>query len=502
MLFSPLDCTYFLERGVYMNLAVLKNEEKQMNLIIFMDIIPVVAFVYVLLFNGGQTRDAFALSMIGCSLLIKLFEKVLGKYAKYLYISILPILGAATIVVGTPAVFGAMVEAYFLILFMAVPYYDLSVIKVCAASTLIANILAMILFPKAYFAMYTLSIWIFIWMVYALAIVVAVFIVVRAHALFSAVEKKETEEQSLLQNVKTAVDELQQSSTRIYDALHDFEQSTLGIAASTAEISTSANLQIDQVKGSLEIFNDLNDKIVNSEDRVVQTMENIKQLKEKNDEGINAIRELSKKFEENISSTKTASEGVTLLAQKSSSIVEIIESIGQIAKQTNLLALNAAIEAARAGEAGKGFAVVADEINSLSSESASATHKIDTILKDVISSVAEINKVIDNNTVIAMESNDKLEHTIEIFRNMLTSSEEVIAVTDLLRQELENIITIKDRLQQAMQSVEDISQESVQNTTDISASTEEQAAGVENILKYMEDVNSGISQLSSVLNDQ
>lgn len=487
-----------------MNLAVLKNEEKQMNLImfIFMDIIPVVAFVYVLLFNGGQARDAFALSMIGCSLLIKLFEKVLGKYAKYLYISILPILGAATIVVGTPAVFGAMVEAYFLILFMAVPYYDLSVIKVCAASTLIANILAMILFPKAYFAMYTLSIWIFIWMVYALAIVVAVFIVVRAHALFSAVEKKETEEQSLLQNVKTAVGELQQSSTRIYDALHDFEQSTSGIAASTAEISTSANLQIDQVKGSLEIFNDLNDKIVNSEDRVVQTMENIKQLKEKNDEGINAIRELSKKFEENISSTKTASEGVTLLAQKSSSIVEIIESIGQIAKQTNLLALNAAIEAARAGEAGKGFAVVADEINSLSSESASATHKIDTILKDVISSVAEINKVIDNNTVIAMESNEKLDHTIEIFRNMLTSSEEVIAVTDLLRQELENIITIKDRLQQAMQSVEDISQESVQNTTDISASTEEQAAGVENILKYMEDVNSGINQLSSVLNDQ
>ena len=101
-----------------------------------------------------------------------------------------------------------------------------------------------------------------------------------------------------------------------------------------------------------------------------------------------------------------------------------------------------------------------------------------------------------------MESNEKLEHTIEIFRNMLTSSEEVISVTSLLKQELENIITIKDRLQQAMQSVEDISQEAVQNTTDISASTEEQAAGVENILKYMEDVNGGINQLSSVLNNQ
>ncbi len=79
MLFSPLDCTYFLERGVYMNLAVLKNEEKQMNLImfIFMDIIPVVAFVYVLLFNGGQARDALSLSLIGGSLLLK-FCKYIG----------------------------------------------------------------------------------------------------------------------------------------------------------------------------------------------------------------------------------------------------------------------------------------------------------------------------------------------------------------------------------------------------------------------------------------
>ena len=487
-----------------MELTVLKNEEKRMNLILFLflDIIPVVAFVYVLLFNGGQARDAVALVMVGCSLVVRLLEKALGKYAKYLYISILPVIGAVTIVAGTPACFGAMVEAYFLILFLAVPYYDLSVIKVCAAVTVIANAAAMVFFSEAYFAMYTPSIWIFILMVYVLAIAVAVFIVMRARSLFSAVEKKEAQEESLLQKVRNAFDGLQQSSMRINEALQDFGKTTTGIAASTEEISNSADLQIDQVKGSLEIFNDLNDKIVNSEDRVVQTMENIKQLKEKNDEGISAIRELSKKFEENIISTKTASEGVTLLAQKSSSIVEIIESIGQIAKQTNLLALNAAIEAARAGEAGKGFAVVADEINSLSSESASATHKIDTILKDVISSVAEINKVIDNNTVIAMESNEKLEHTIEIFRNMLTSSEEVISVTSLLKQELENIITIKDRLQQAMQSVEDISQEAVQNTTDISASTEEQAAGVENILKYMEDVNGGINQLSSVLNNQ
>ena len=489
--------------GYFMDLTVLKNEEKQMNRImfLFMVIIPIVAVAYVVLFNGGGAKDTFALVMTACSVLVRLLEKPLGKYAKYLYISILPVVGAITIVVGTPACFGAMVEAYFLVLFLAVPYYDLSVIKVCAIATVIPNIVAMILFPKAYLAMYTLSIWIFACMVYALAILVAGFIVIRARQLFSTVEKQESEVENLLQNVRNAFEELHQSSTKIYDALHDFSKSTTGIAASTEEISNSADLQIDQVKGSLEIFNDLNDKIINSEDRVAQTVENIKQLKDQNNDGIKAIEQLSKKFDENIKSTKVASEGVTLLAQKSSSIGEIIESISQIAKQTNLLALNAAIEAARAGEAGKGFAVVADEINSLSAESASATQKIDTILKDVISSVAEINKVIDNNNVIAMESNEKLNDTVKIFENMLNSSEEVISVTSLLKEELENIISIKDRLQQAMQSVEDISQQSVQNTADISASTEEQAAGVENILKLMDDVQGGINQLSTILNN-
>lgn len=485
-----------------MELAVLKNEERRMNKIMFVFLlaIPVVAFVYVLLFNGGKARDAIVLVMVACGILVRLLQNQLGKYAKYLYISILPIVGVLGIVFGTPGCFGAMVEAYFLVLFLSVPYYNLSVVRVCAIATLAPNIIGMLLFPSAYLAMYTLSIWIFIWTVYALAILVAVFIVTRACSLFASVEKKETEVEGLLQNVRNAFDGLQQSSTRIYDALHDFEQTTTGIAASTGEISNSANLQIDQVRGSLEIFNDLNDKIASSEDRAVQTVDTIKDLKTKNDDGIKAIEQLSKKFGENIESTKVASEGIALLAQKSNSIGEIIESISQIARQTNLLALNAAIEAARAGEAGKGFAVVADEINSLSAECASATQKIDTILKDVIASVSEINKVIDNNNVIAQESNEKLDDTVKIFENMLNSSEEVIRVTSLLKEELGNIIAIKERLLQAMQSVEDISQDAVQSTTEISASTEEQSAGIENILSFMEDVQNGIDQLSGILN--
>ena len=485
-----------------MQLEILKNEEKQMNFIMFLFLvcIPIVAFLYVILFNGGNAKDSIVLLMSASSVLVRLLQKKLGRYAKYVYISILPILGAVTIVLGKPGSYGAIVQAYFLVLFLAIPYYDVSVIKVCTIATIVPNVIGMLLFPKAFLVMYTFSIWIFSWMVFILAVIVATVIVIRARKLFATVEQNESQMEGLLADVREAFHGLQQSSENIYNSLHNFEESTQEIAASTEEISSSADLQIEEVSGSISIFNELDNKIINSEERVNQTVETMKQLKEKNDEGIAAITELYKKFNENIKSTQVASKGVTDLSKKSSSIGEIIESISQIAQQTNLLALNAAIEAARAGEAGKGFAVVADEINALSAESSEATSKIDTILKDIMTTVEETNRVIEHNNIIVQESHVQLDDTIKIFEIMTQSSKEVIEATSTLKEELASIIKIKEQLLEAMERVESISKKSVETTTEISTSTEEQVAGVENILKSMGNVQNGMEQLSNVLN--
>lgn len=485
-----------------MELRVLKDEEKLMNFIFFLFLvaIPIVAFLFVLFFNGGGMRDSIVLLMTLSGVLIKVFEKSLGGKAKYLYVSVLPALGAVVLVLGTPGVFGAMVEAYFLVLFLSVAYYDLSVVKVCASVTVIVNAVTMIIFKDAYLCMDTMAIWVFVVLVYAVAIAISVFIVLRTRSLFAEVEQKEGEVETLIGNVRGAFEGLQESSQSIYDSLHNFEQSSSEIAASTEEIATSVEQQIEQVEGSIQIFNDLDSRIGDSESRVLQTVENVKVLEEKNNEGIASISELSSKFSENIEATRVASEGMTALAQKSSSIGEIIDSISQIAKQTNLLALNAAIEAARAGEAGKGFAVVADEINALSAESAEATQKINAILKDIIATIEETNKVIDRNTVIVNESNEKLDGTVKIFDDILKSSEQVIAETDQLKGGLSGIVESKERLQAAMQQVETISRVSEQGATEISASTEEQVTGVETILGSMAKVQMGIDRLAEVLN--
>jgi len=94
---------------------------------------------------------------------------------------------------------------------------------------------------------------------------------------------------------------------------------------------------------------------------------------------------------QNISSAvQDAAQKVDSLAEASTQIGQIVESIEAIAKQTNLLALNATIEAARAGEAGKGFAVVAGEVKNLANQTAQATDDIRNRIEHLRAEMANI----------------------------------------------------------------------------------------------------------------
>lgn len=68
----------------------------------------------------------------------------------------------------------------------------------------------------------------------------------------------------------------------------------------------------------------------------------------------------------------------------SKQIVQIVETIDDIAAQTNLLALNATVEAARAGDHGRGFAVVGGEVRELSVQSAAAAKRIHHLIDDTV----------------------------------------------------------------------------------------------------------------------
>lgn len=487
-----------------MHSSILENREKKINQLFFIvDIlVPVVASVFVILLLQGTLIDLIALLMVAATILTKIFEKKLGSYAKYIYTTAMPIWGQVIIIVANDGKFIAMTQAFMLWLLLAIAYYDTKVLKVTVGTTVGATALGLIFFTESYLKMHNLTVWIFIAAVYALAAIGAFIIASQSYSLFSDVESKNEDTQKMLAHVKDAFDDIQESSGSIYESLHTFEQNTQDIASSTEEIANSAERQVSEVGGSVSIFNDLNEVIENSQNRVNETVENMAYLNKRNEEGILAIHNLSAQFQENIKATQITSEGIKVLSEKSSLIGEIIVSINSIAEQTNLLALNASIEAARAGEAGKGFAVVAGEINSLSVQSADATKKIDAILKDITSTVDELNGTIIKSNETINTSNDKLLDTVEIFNTMMSSSDKVIEVTENLKKDLENIVAVKERLLNSMEDLEQISQQSAQTTTEISSSTEKQVDGVEAILSSMERVQSAIEKLSNILEEK
>jgi len=127
------------------------------------------------------------------------------------------------------------------------------------------------------------------------------------------------------------------------------------------------------------------------------------------------------------------------LAESSSRIGEVVESIRGIAAQTTMLALNATIEAARAGEAGRGFAVVASEVKDLAAETGTATAdivgRVEAIHVDTQAALAALGEVAQviteissSQSVIAAAVEEQAATTSEIDRSL---TEAVTAVNQL-----------------------------------------------------------------------
>lgn len=176
----------------------------------------------------------------------------------------------------------------------------MKIIKVNAIVTIVVNLITMLIFPAGFLKLHKAIGWLFILLFFLFAFLGCMLISYRTKYLLGMVEEKGKEAENVLHNVQSAFESLEESSGKIYNSLQEFEANTEEISASAEEIAGSAGMQIKEVESSLAIFGELNEKIANSEERITQTVEIMKGLKEKNDEGIVAIEILGNKFAENM----------------------------------------------------------------------------------------------------------------------------------------------------------------------------------------------------------
>lgn len=234
--------------------------------------------------------------------------------------------------------------------------------------------------------------------------------------------------------------------------------------ASLTQSKTIDNLNetVDQLSASVQeiaenatslamVVSETKDSSMEAEQKMNETVtvaESGKSDMEKVGEAMNVIQSSINSLQESIDEVGTAS----------SEINNIVSMIGEIADETNLLALNASIEAARAGDAGRGFAVVASEIGGLADDSNKSVQKIQGLIDQVTSLVAETVEK-------AKQSVDEISSSSELVN-------QAVNTFDTIYDNIINANHVVNNMASSMSQVESVA-------TNVAAITEEQAASAE-----------------------
>lgn len=186
---------------------------------------------------------------------------------------------------------------------------------------------------------------------------------------------------------------------------------------------------------------------------------------------VSAIDNITKSNEEMTVSLENNNQELLKVIDVISSINQQTMVINDIVFQTKLLSFNASVEAARAGENGKGFAVVAEEVGRLANMSGQAANDIRKNLED---SGQQVKQIVEN-------SQRQVEQLLQSSKERITQAEKI---TQICHKTFQGILNEVDDVYNSVHS--------------ISEASKEQSLGIENISIAMEQIDSGIQQISTV----
>ncbi|AKA67708.1 methyl-accepting chemotaxis protein [Clostridium scatologenes] len=298
---------------------------------------------------------------------------------------------------------------------------------------------------------------------------------------------------SVVQTIKNSSYDILEYSNSILHALNESSTSIEEVSKTAGEMASDSVLQTVEANKGNEKLNDLSAEINNITSNANKFKQHFSNVKSINDTGILKIKSLNLKLNDNNKTVFEATRSINDLAEKSKSIVKIVDEIKSVSDQTNLLALNAAIEAARAGEAGKGFSVVAGEVRLLSEETKQSVSNISKVVNEIREEIEMVLKNVECVSKTNTEVNESMKKSNESFDIMKKSMDEMILTIDALVEKINEVDADKNSVVKSIENISFISQKSSEGSQELAASVEEQNNSIENINVSMQKLN-GISE--------
>lgn len=240
--------------------SALKKEERLLNNILFVYILGVAFFGWLavtLFLNGGIRECTFLLSGL-CAIITKLLEKKLGRFAKYIYAGIPPIMGAITNAVCSTPDSGSYVSIthyYFAATVLLIPYYNAKLIRFNAFLTIVVNAVMMIAFPAGFLKLHPLIGWIYNGGFYLILYAGCNFICNHAIFLFRVIQQAARESKSL----ENQLEVMTESEEKVHALSHDIKHHLQGIYTMA---------QQEENEDVLRYLEQMEDSLVNSKEYV------------------------------------------------------------------------------------------------------------------------------------------------------------------------------------------------------------------------------------------
>lgn len=229
------------------------------------------------------------------------------------------------------------------------------------------------------------------------------------------------------QQVAASSQQMTANIEQSYNAVERVHHNVQAISTSSHELNASSqdiSSVVQELVASIEQVTATTSEVVSSTESMEKSSEN----------GLQMIRQIQSQMVEIEEVVGQSADKVNSLMISSEQIAKMSSAISSIAGQTNLLALNAAIEAARAGEAGKGFAVVASEVRKLAEQSGAAAKQIDQIIRtirsevqDSVDSMKKGSESVHGGSQMVRETGEAFDHILNIVKTVALQVKETSA---------------------------------------------------------------------------